>query len=73
MKKAGNFLVNFTSIFGIKMRKPKKPKCEYGCHLVWLEVAKRYTWFCNKCGEYITKDTGCSNPFCPEIIKESNE
>jgi len=55
------------------MRKPKKPKCEYGCHLVWLEVAKRYTWFCNKCGEYITKDTGCSNPFCPEIIKESNE
>jgi len=48
------------------MRKPKKPKSKYGCHLVWLKVPKRWVWFCNKCGEYITQDTGCSNPFCPE-------
>jgi len=49
-------------------QKTKQPKCDYGCHCVWLKVPKRWVWFCNKCGEHITKDTGCSNPLCPEPI-----
>ena len=57
----------------MKSRKPPKPKCEYGCHCVWIEVPKKWIWFCNACGEYITKDTGCSNPLCPEEIKDNEE
>ena len=41
---------------------------KYGSHKVYLKGIKRYAYFCNKCGEYITKDFGCSNPFCPEPI-----
>jgi hypothetical protein len=47
-----------------------KPYAYFGCHPVWLEIPKRWIWFCNKCGEYVTKDTGCSNPFCPERIND---
>ena len=48
----------------------EEPPSEFGCHIWWNEKLKRYIWFCNKCGEYVTKDTGCSNPFCPEKVKE---
>ena len=50
--------------------KIKKYQCKYGYHKRWIKSLKRYIYFCNKCGEYITEDTGCSNPFCPEEIKE---
>ena len=43
---------------------------KYGSHRVYVKSAKRYIRFCNKCGEYITKDTGCSNPCCPEELPE---
>lgn len=47
-----------------------KPKCKFGCHPVWIKQAQQYIYFCNACGYYITKDTGCSNPFCPEEMKD---
>jgi hypothetical protein len=43
-------------------------KSKYGSHKRWIEGLKRYIYFCKKCGEYITKDTGCSNPWCPERL-----
>ena len=51
-------------------RPPKKPNSKYGFKRVWLKVPKIWIFFCNACGEYITEDTGCSNPFCPERIIE---
>jgi hypothetical protein len=39
---------------------------KYGSRKRWIKTLKRYIYFCKKCGEYITEDTGCSNPFCPE-------
>lgn len=29
--------------------------------------------FCKKCGEYITKDGSCSNPFCPLRPEDYND
>jgi len=43
---------------------------EYGSNKKYIKVAKRYIYFCKKCGEYITKEFGCSNPICPEEIKD---
>lgn len=39
---------------------------KYGSKKRYLRILKRYIHFCNKCGEYITRDFGCSNPWCPE-------
>lgn len=49
-------------------RPPKKPECKYGCKRVWIKSIKKFIFFCNQCGEYITRDTGCSNPWCPEKV-----
>ena len=46
----------------------KKYWSKYGSHKRWVKPLKKYVHFCKKCGEYITKDTGCSNPWCPEQI-----
>jgi formylmethanofuran dehydrogenase subunit E len=42
---------------------------KYNSKKRYIKALKRYVHFCNKCGEYITKDFGCSNPWCPERIK----
>ena len=52
---------------------PKKYWSKYGSHKVYIKILKKFVYFCNKCGEYITKDTGCSNPFCPKEIKDVTE
>lgn len=43
---------------------------KYGSKKRYIKLLRRYIHFCNKCGEYITKDFGCSNPWCPERIKD---
>jgi len=43
-----------------------KYKCKRGKHKVYIKAFGKTVWFCNACGEYITEDTGCSNPWCPE-------
>ncbi len=45
-------------------------KSKYGKHKTYIKMLKKWIWFCNECGEYITKDTGCSNPSCPEEIND---
>jgi len=45
-----------------------KYRSKYGSRKAYVRALERYVHFCNKCGEYITKDTGCSNPLCPEKI-----
>lgn len=42
----------------------------FGSKKQYIRTLKRYVHFCNECGEYITKDFGCSNPWCPERIKD---
>jgi len=41
---------------------------KFGSKKRYIKALKRYIHFCNECGEYITKDFGCSNPWCPERI-----
>jgi hypothetical protein len=47
----------------------QKYQSKYGSKKRYIKTLKRYVHFCNACGEYITKDYGCSNPWCPEKIK----
>ena len=54
----------------MKTTKKKKYWSRFGSHKKWIKLLKKYVHFCNKCEEYITADTGCSNPFCPEKIEE---
>lgn len=54
----------------MKPQTKRKYWSKYGSHKRWVKSLKRYVYFCNKCGEYITKDMGCSNPFCPEQMGE---
>jgi hypothetical protein len=44
----------------------KNYRSKYGSNKIFIKQLKKYVYFCKKCGEYITKTTGCSNPFCPE-------
>ena len=46
--------------------KKRKYWSKYRSHKRWIKTLKKYIYFCNKCGEYITVNTGCSNPWCPE-------
>lgn len=50
--------------------KQKAYQSKFGSHKKYIKTIKKYVYFCNRCGEYITKDTGCSNPICPEETKE---
>lgn len=59
-----------TCIWGKNPKKKRAYSSEYGSHKKWVKSAGRYIHFCNKCGEHVTKDTGCSNPMCPEPIKD---
>jgi len=43
---------------------------KYGSKKKYIKTIKKYIYFCKKCGEYITKNTGYSNPWCPEKIKD---
>ena len=52
------------------MKTKKKFWSEYGSRKVYIKSLKRYIYFCKKCGEYITEDTGCSNSLCPEKIPD---
>jgi len=56
----------------MKKGKGREYWSRYGSHKKYIKSLKRYIHFCKKCGEYITKDTGCSNPFCPERLKETH-
>jgi len=47
------------------------PKSDYGYKRIWIKHLGKFVYFCKKCGEYITKDTGCSNPICPEKVDYS--
>lgn len=38
--------------------------------ILWMISIKDYIVFCPECGEYITNSGVCSNPFCPEEIKQ---
>ena len=38
--------------------------------IIWLTSIKNYIVFCPECGEYLTDNGICSNPFCPEEIKQ---
>lgn len=53
----------------IEKRKNKLYWSKYGSHKKWIKRLGRYIHFCNKCGKYITKDTGCSNPWCPREME----
>jgi hypothetical protein len=37
--------------------------------IVYIKAIRDYIVFCPKCGEYICRDGICSNPICPEEIK----
>jgi hypothetical protein len=39
-------------------------------HIWYCKGIERYIVFCPYCGEYICEDGYCSNPFCPERIKQ---
>ena len=43
---------------------------KYGSNKKWIKGLNKYVYFCKKCGEYITKYDGCSNPWCPEKMEE---
>lgn len=42
----------------------------WNAHIVYHKPIKRYIVFCEKCHEYICPDGICSNPFCPEEIRD---
>ena len=52
------------------IRKRRKFWSKYGSRKVYIKSLKRHVYFCKKCGEYITENTGCSNPFCPEEMSD---
>ena len=39
-------------------------------HIVYHHMIKDYIIFCEKCHEYICDDGYCSNPFCPEEMRD---
>jgi len=43
---------------------------KYGSNKKWIKGLNKYVYFCKKCGEYITKYDGCSNPWCPEKMEK---
>lgn len=53
------------------MKTKKYYNSKFGSHKRYIKSLKKYVLFCNKCGEYITKETGCSNPWCPEKIEDN--
>jgi len=52
----------------MKQKHNKIYQSKYGSKKVYIPGLKKYIFLCKKCGEYVTKYTGCSNPFCPEPI-----
>lgn len=45
----------------------------WNAHIVYHKYIKRYIVFCQKCHEYICSDGLCSNPICPEEIRDIKE
>ena len=44
---------------------------KYGSKRKFIKQLRMYIYFCKKCGEYVTEDTGCSNPNCPEPMEDN--
>lgn len=60
--------MNYPTLIQYLLAKFFPPKSDYGSKAIWIPLLKKYIHFCKQCGEYITKDTGCSNSICPEKI-----
>ena len=42
---------------------------KYGSHKTYIKMLGYEIEFCNACGEHISDNGECSNPFCPEEIE----